>query len=351
MEKTDILSLRYEELEAKILELGEKKYRAKQIFHALHRRKVRDFSEITELSAQLRDKLETIFYIQSLKIDKMLVSKIDNTVKYLYRLKDGNCVEGVLMSYKHGDSLCISTQVGCKMGCAFCASTIAGFARNLTPSEMLLQLYEAEKASGRTVSSMVLMGIGEPLDNYENLLSFLDILTHKDGHNMSLRHVSVSTCGLVDKIRELAPKRYGLSLSISLHAVDNERRSELMPIAKRYNIDELMDACRYYFDQTGRRIYFEYAAIAGVNDTQEDAMRLAQLLKGLICHVNIIPINEVTERSFKPSPHAYEFAKKLRELGLTATVRRTLGADINAACGQLRRESIEQKEGGGSAWT
>lgn len=341
MNKIDILSLRYEELEQQLLDLGEKKYRAKQIFSALHKRKVSDFSHITEISAQLRVDLEAMFYIESLNIDKKLVSKIDNTVKYLYELSDGNCIESVMMSYKHGNSLCISTQVGCKMGCAFCASTIAGYERNLTPSEMLLQLYEAEKNSGSEVGSMVLMGIGEPFDNYDNLLTFLDILTHKDGHNMSLRHVSVSTCGVVDKIYDLAKHRYGLSLSISLHAVDDKRRNELMPINKRYNINELLGACRHYFEKTGRRIYFEYAVIEGVNDSENDAKKLASLLKGMACHVNIIPINEVKERDFKASKKAYEFAQLLKSMGLTATVRRTLGTDINAACGQLRREATK----------
>ena len=337
--KTDILSLTRKELENDILSLGEKKFRALQIFEWLHCKRAVSFDEMTNLSAALRKTLSEKFFINFLKITKKLESSTDNTVKYLYELADGNHIESVLMEYEHGYSLCVSTQVGCKMGCRFCASTIAGFRRNLEPSEILLQLYEAEKDSGRKVSSIVLMGIGEPLDNFENVMRFLENLSDEKGTNMSLRHVSLSTCGLVDRIYDLSEKKLGLTLSISLHATTDEKRSEIMPVNNRYNISELMKACRDYFDATGRRISFEYALIDGLNDARDDAIKLADLLKGMPSHVNIIPVNKIKERSFTSDRKAAQrFQKYLEELGVNATIRRTLGSDINAACGQLRRE-------------
>ena len=337
--KTDILSLTRKELENAILSLGEKKFRALQIFEWLHCKRAVSFDEMTNLSAALRKTLSEKFFINFLKITKKLESSTDNTVKYLYELADGNHIETVLMEYEHGYSLCVSTQVGCKMGCRFCASTIAGFRRNLEPSEILLQLYEAEKDSGRKVSSIVLMGIGEPLDNFENVMRFLENLSDEKGTNMSLRHVSLSTCGLVDRIYDLSEKKLGLTLSISLHATTDEKRSEIMPVNNRYNISELMKACRDYFDATGRRISFEYALIDGLNDARDDAIKLADLLKGMPSHVNIIPVNKIKERSFTSDRKAAQrFQKYLEELGVNATIRRTLGSDINAACGQLRRE-------------
>ncbi len=337
--KTDILSLTRKELENDILSLGEKKFRALQIFEWLHCKRAVSFDEMTNLSAALRKTLSEKFFINFLKITKKLESSTDNTVKYLYELADGNHIETVLMEYEHGYSLCVSTQVGCKMGCRFCASTIAGFRRNLEPSEILLQLYEAEKDSGRKVSSIVLMGIGEPLDNFENVMRFLENLSDEKGTNMSLRHVSLSTCGLVDRIYDLSEKKLGLTLSISLHATTDEKRSEIMPVNNRYNISELMKACRDYFDATGRRISFEYALIDGLNDARDDAIKLADLLKGMPSHVNIIPVNKIKERSFTSDRKAAQrFQKYLEELGVNATIRRTLGSDINAACGQLRRE-------------
>ncbi|MEE0275210.1 MAG: 23S rRNA (adenine(2503)-C(2))-methyltransferase RlmN, partial [Oscillospiraceae bacterium] len=261
------------------------------------------------------------------------------TIKYLYELDDGNHIETVLMEYKHGNSICISTQVGCKMGCKFCASTIAGFRRNLAPSEMLMQIYMAEKDSGRHVDSLVLMGIGEPLDNYDNVIKFLELLSSPKGRNMSLRHVSLSTCGVVPKIRELAKLRTGLTLSVSLHAADDKSRSEIMPVNNAWQISELLGACRDYIRDTGRRISFEYAVISGVNDSSEDARRLAALLRGINCHINLIPVNKIKERSYTADRQCVAvFAKRLTDLGMNVTVRRTLGADINAACGQLRRE-------------
>lgn len=338
-EKIDILSLSLDELEKEILLLGEKKFRAKQIWQWLHVKKVRDFDRMTNLSAQFRDKLSDVFCVKSLIISKRLASNIDNTVKYLYELPDANHIETVLMEYNHGYSLCVSTQVGCKMGCKFCASTIAGFKRNLTPSEILLQLYETERDSGVKVSSIVLMGIGEPLDNFENVTKFLEILSDKDGHNMSLRHVSLSTCGVVPRIYDLSDKNYGLTLSISLHATTDEKRSEIMPVNNKYNIKELITACKHYLGRTGRRISFEYALIDGVNDSYEQAVELSKLLRGIQSHVNIIPVNKIKEREFTSDrKSALRFRDYLIDLGVNATVRRTLGADIDAACGQLRRE-------------
>lgn len=339
MEKEDILSLSAEELADELEALGEKKFRAGQIFEWLHVKRAVSFDEMTNISLALRTKLSDKFYINRLNIVRKLESSIDNTVKYLYELSDGNHIETVLMDYKHGNSLCISTQVGCKMGCRFCASTIAGFKRNLLPSEMLEQIYEAERNSGRKVESLVLMGIGEPLDNYDNVVKFLKLLSCPKGKNLSLRHVSVSTCGLVDRIYDLAENRFGLTLSVSLHASSNERRSEIMPVNKRYDINELLAACRDYIEKTGRRISFEYAVIRGVNDSQQDADKLIKLLHGINCHVNLIPVNEIKERDFKSDRQSVQnFMHMLEKGGLNVTVRRTLGSDINAACGQLRRE-------------
>ena len=349
MEKIDILSLTLEELESILVQNGEKKFRAKQIFQWLHVKRVFDFEKMTDISVQLRQQLDKIFCINGLFVQKRLESAIDNTVKYLYRLSDGNFVETVLMEYSYGHSICVSTQVGCKMGCRFCASAIAGFVRSLTPSEILMQIYETERNAGVKVSGIVLMGIGEPLDNYDNVLKFLRVLSHKDGNDMSLRHVSLSTCGIVPKIYELAELKLQLTLCISLHSADNNRRSEIMPVNRTYNIDELIKACRYYIDMTGRRITFEYAVIDGVNSSDADADRLAALLRGINCHVNLIPVNKVKERSYSTARSGVaDFAKRLGKRGINATVRRTLGSDIEAACGQLRRDAAEQERNGGA---
>ncbi len=346
MEKIDIKSMTLPELQADFAARGYEKFRAKQIYQWLHVKNVNSFNEMTNISANLKQELSNIFYITSLNIVKRLVSKLDNTVKYLYELPDGSHVESVLMQYKHGNSVCISTQVGCKMGCSFCASTIAGFVRNLTPSEILEQVYAAGRDSGERVSNVVLMGIGEPLDNYDNVLRFLRLLSDEQGFCLSLRHVSLSTCGIVDKIYDLAEKKLQLTLSISLHAPNDEIRSKTMPVNRRWNIDELLDACRYYEQKTGRRISFEYALIAGVNDSLKDAQELAGRLKGTLCHVNLIPVNAVAETSYRASNRqkVFAFQKYLNDHGITATVRRTLGADINAACGQLRREELQQEK-------
>lgn len=350
MEKIDILSLSLEELENILIENGEKKFRAKQIFQWLHVKRVFDFSKMTDISVQLRQSLNEIFCIKGLFVQKKLESAIDNTVKYLYRLPDGNFVETVLMEYNYGRSICVSTQVGCKMGCRFCASAIAGYVRDLEPSEILMQIYETEKDAGVRVSGVVLMGIGEPLDNFANVMKFLNLLSDKNGNNLSLRHVSLSTCGIVPKIYELADKKLQLTLSVSLHSADNDKRSEIMPVNRTYNIDKLIEACRVYIEKTGRRITFEYAVIDNVNSAEKDADKLADLLRGLNCHVNLIPVNQVKERNYKTvASGVAQFAKRLEKRGINATVRRTLGSDIEAACGQLRRDAAKQQNGCGGA--
>lgn len=338
--KKDILSLSLAELETELLSMGEKKFRAKQIFNWLHQKKVTSFEDMQNISKNLRTKLNENFEIYHLDAERTLVSQIDNTTKYLYRLADGNHVETVLMEYSYGTSICVSTQVGCKMGCKFCASTIAGFRRNLEPSEILLQIYESERNSGKKVSSVVLMGIGEPLDNYDNVLKFLELISNPDGNGLSLRHVTVSTCGLVPKINELAELKLRLTLAISLHASDNKSRSETMPINDKYHIEEVISACKNYIKKTGRRITFEYALIDGVNSSHEDAKRLANLIRGINCHVNLIPVNKVAERNYSTQMKTVQsFKDSLEKLGINATIRRTLGSDINASCGQLRRNA------------
>ena len=345
MEKIDILSLSYDELLEEILKLGEKKFRAGQIYSWLHEKNAKSFDEITCLSKDFRNTLSERFYIPSVETVRILKSKIDKTQKFLYKLEDGNYVETVAMNYHHGTSLCISTQVGCKMGCRFCASAIAGFVRDLKPSEMLLQIYESERNIGEKIDSIVLMGIGEPLDNYDNVMKFFDILSSPEGRNMSLRHVTMSTCGIVPKINELAEKKLGITLSVSLHSSDNEHRDAIMPVNKVYNINKLINACRDYVKKTGRRVTFEYAVIEHVNSSKEDAKKLAELLKGMNCHVNLIPVNKVKERNYYTVHRTVEtFRKNLEYFGVNATVRRTLGADIEAACGQLRRDAIEKQK-------
>ncbi len=339
MEKIDIKSLTLSELTEQIVALGEPRFRAKQVFEWLHKKRVFSFEEMTNISTKFQQLLDSRFYINSLNIAKKLVSQIDNTVKYLYELRDGEFVECVLMDYHHGTSICISSQVGCKMGCTFCASTIAGFVRNLTPSEMLDQIYFSARDSGRKISSVVMMGIGEPLDNYDNVLRFLELVSDENGLNLSLRHLSLSTCGLVERIYELAEHRLGLTLSVSLHAPNDKIRSKTMPVNRKYSVDELLKACRYYVDVTRRRVSFEYALIRGVNDSEKDARELAARLRGMLCHVNLIPVNRVEETGYHASEQdgVVRFQNLLLSLGINTTIRRTLGADINAACGQLRR--------------
>ena len=327
-------------------ELSEKKFRAKQVFSWLHQKRVFDFEEMTDLSKDLRQKLSDSFEIPVPEIERKLMSRKDGTVKYLFRLSDGMFVETVLMEYEYGTSICLSTQVGCKMGCKFCASTIAGFERNLEPSEILGQVYAAEQDSGRKISGIVLMGIGEPLDNFQNVMKFLELVSDPKGTGLSLRHVTLSTCGVVPKIYELADKKLGLTLSVSLHCPDNEGRSEIMPINRTYNVNELIKAAEYYVDTTGRRVTFEYAVIDNVNSDKQSAERLAHLIKGINCHVNLIPVNTVKERDYRSSRKSAErFREYLESMKINATVRRTLGSDIEAACGQLRRERKEETGG------
>ncbi len=346
MDKIDIKSLELEELSAYLKQKGEPAFRAKQIFAWLHKFKVTSFAQMTNISKKLTQMLDNDCYITSFEVERKLVSQIDGTTKYLYRLCDDNFIESVVMDYKHGKSVCISTQVGCKMGCKFCASTIAGFVRNLSPSEMLEQVYFASRDSGERISNIVLMGIGEPLDNYDNVIRFLQLISHEEGNNLSLRHVSLSTCGIVPKIEMLAKEKLGVTLSVSLHAPNDKIRSQTMPINDAYNIDTLLDACKRYAKHTGRRISYEYALIDGVNDSMQSAKELGTRLKGTLCHVNLIPANQVKETGFKTAKkqNIQKFIQILESYGITTTVRRTLGADINAACGQLRRENTQKGE-------
>lgn len=346
-EKIDILSMTREELETLFKSLSLERFRAAQVFRWLHKTPVTSFSEMTNLSLALREKLNKQTVINCVRVEKKLVSSIDGTVKYLYRLADGQCVESVLMRYEHGLSICISTEVGCKMGCSFCASTKAGFVRPLTTGEMLSEIYTAEQDLGEKVGSVVLMGIGEPLDNYDNVLRFLKMLSSPDGRELSLRHVSLSTCGIVPKIDELAMEKLQLTLSVSLHAAFENKRDRLMPVNRTYPLKMLMAACRRYVKVTGRRVSFEYILIDGVNDTPADAAELAKLLRGMQSHVNLIPANGVREWEGKGSPRARaaQFERMLSEKGVAVTIRRTMGGDIDAACGQLRRERDEKKGG------
>lgn len=334
----DIRSLSYEELSTEILNLGFPKFRVDQIFSWVHEKCVSSFDEMTNISKDMRLKLSEHFEFVKCKINIKLVSQIDDTVKYLFEFSDGEYVECVIMKYKYGYSVCISTQVGCKMGCNFCASAIGGFVRQLSVGEMLSEVYTAQNDLKIKVNHMVLMGTGEPLDNYDNVMKMLDLITCEKGQNMSMRHISLSTCGIVPKIYDLADKKLGLTLSVSLHAPNDNIRSESMPINKKYCMNELLKACKYYADKTGRRVSFEYAMISGVNDGDECAKELADRLKGALCHVNLIPVNNVRETNYKKSSieRQKRFINILDSQGITATVRRTLGSDINASCGQLR---------------
>ena len=349
-EKRELLSLAPSELEAWMLSVGEPKYRAAQLFPQLHKGVSPD--EVTTLGKSLRQKLAESFSYHLPVVEQKLVSSLDGTVKYLLALADGNCVESVVMRYDHGNTVCISSQVGCRMGCKFCASTIGGRVRDLTPGELLGQVIAAQKDLGERISNIVMMGIGEPLDNYDNVLRFLHLVTCEQGLNIGARHISLSTCGLVDRILQLSQEALAITLSVSLHAPDDETRSAIMPINNRWGVDELLDACRVYFARTGRRISFEYTLIAGKNDSPALAEKLALVLnrhlrtreETMPIHVNLIPVNEVDETGFRRSGKAAvaTFAKVLESRGIRATVRRKLGADINASCGQLRRNRQNQ---------
>ena len=343
----DLKSLNLEQLTEELLSIGEKKFRAKQVYSWIHEKLVDSFDEMTNLSKDLREKLKNNYTLNSLDAVAEQTSKIDGTQKYLFRLHDGHVVESVLMRYHHGNSVCISSQVGCLMGCRFCASTIGGKVRDLAPSEMLGQIYKIQKLSEERVHNVVVMGTGEPLDNYDNLVQFIKMLTDENGLNISQRNLTVSTCGIVPKIRQLADEKFQMTLALSLHATTQEKRKQLMPIANKYDLKEVLDACHYYYEQTGRRVTFEYSLVGGVNDTKQDAEELTKLIGKFPCHVNLIPVNPIKERDFvQPNKQECQaFRNKLEKNGINATIRREMGRDIDGACGQLRKSYLDQEKG------
>ncbi len=346
MTKIDIKSLSLSELEDSIKELGEPKFRAKQLYEWMHVKKARSYDEMTNISKSLKEKCIEHYDYTALQVVDVQKSKIDGTQKFLFGLSDGNVIESVFMRYKFGNSVCISSQVGCRMGCRFCASTIDGVVRNLNPSEMLDQIYAISRETGEKISRVVVMGSGEPLDNYDNLLKFIKLLTDENGMNMGQRNLTVSTCGIVPNIYRLADEELSINLALSLHASNNEKRKKLMPIAEKYSIDEVLDACRAYFDKTGRQLTFEYSLVSGVNDTDEDAAELSKLLEGINAVVNLIPVNPIKERDFKPTDRsgALAFKNKLEKSRINVTIRREMGRDIDGACGQLRRRHLQQEK-------
>lgn len=337
--KRDLRSLNLNELEEEIVALNEKKFRATQIFDWMHNKLIDDFSQMSNVPKSLIDKLSESFMIYPVKKEKMQESQIDGTRKYLFKLHDGEYVESVFMRYSHGNSVCVSSQVGCRMGCKFCASTIGGLVRNLTAGEILAEVYGIIKDTKERVSNVVIMGTGEPFDNYENVVKFIRLLSDEKGLNISGRNITVSTCGIVPKIRQFAKENLSATLAISLHATNDETRRQIMPVALSYSIEEIIDACSYFFDKTKRRLTFEYSLIAGVNDSDKNAEELSKLLRNLNCHVNLIPVNPVTETAFKsPSKEAaLSFKNKLEKNHINVTIRREMGRDIDGACGQLRR--------------
>ncbi|WP_294350761.1 23S rRNA (adenine(2503)-C(2))-methyltransferase RlmN [uncultured Clostridium sp.] len=340
----NILDYTLEELQNWMKENGESAFRAKQVFSWIYK-DVWNFGNMKNLPKSLKEKLDNNFYIGVPKVEELYESKIDGTKKMLLAFNDGNLIESVIMKYKHGNSICISTQVGCRMGCKFCASTLNGRVRNLTAGEILAQILVGQNLIGERISNVVLMGSGEPLDNYDNVLKFLELVNAEYGLNIGQRHITLSTCGIVPNIYDLADRELSITLAISLHAFSDEKRRAIMPIANKYSIKEILDACRYYIEKTNRRITFEYSLVKDVNDSEEDAKALGGLLKGLLCHVNLIPVNEIKENSFKRSSEKTIsiFEDTLKKLGLEVTVRREMGSDINAACGQLRRSYIEKQ--------
>lgn len=347
-ELIDIKSLNFDELCRLTVKFGEKNFRAGQLYQWLHKKLVTDFSQCTNLPSAFRSKLQAGCRLTALEPIRIQTSKLDGTQKFLFRLYDGNVIESVLMKYHHGNSVCISSQVGCRMGCRFCASTLDGMVRNLTPSEMLDQIYRIQEISGERVDNVVVMGSGEPMDNYDNLVRFIELLNAEKGLNISARNLTVSTCGLVPKIRELADLKLQITLAISLHAPNDELRRTMMPIANKYSIDEIMDACRYYLSQTNRRISFEYSLVKGVNDSAECANQLISLVHGLNCHINLIPVNPIKERDYEQSEQKaiHEFKNKLEKNGVNVTIRREMGRDIDGACGQLRKSYMEDSHEG-----
>ena len=341
----EIVSLDVKELEAIILGYGESKFRAKQLFEWFHKKMVWDYDEMSNLPQKLREKLQADYPIRPLKVVEKLTSAVDGTIKYLFELSDSHIIESVFMRYKHGNSVCISSQVGCRMGCKFCASTLEGRIRNLLPSEMVGQIYAIQKDTNERVSNIVSMGSGAPLEELDVTLKFVDLINSPMGQNIGARHITVSTCGLVPQMRRLADEKLQINLALSLHATTDEKRKAVMPIAYKYSINELMETCQYFIKQTNRRITFEYALIEGENDCEEDAHRLGKLLKGMLCHVNLIPVNKIEERNYKSSQASRieRFIHILEQYGVPTTLRRTLGADIEAACGQLRRRYIKKR--------
>jgi 23S rRNA (adenine2503-C2)-methyltransferase len=339
----NILDMTLSELKAWMKSNKESEFRAKQVFDWIYK-EVWDFDEMKNLSKALKDKLKENFSLEIPKIVEVLESNTDGTKKFLFQFEDGNLIESVVMKYKHGNTICVSTQVGCRMGCKFCASTVGGMIRNLSSGEILAQVMAAQNNIKERISNIVLMGSGEPFDNYDNVMKFLELVNSDYGLNIGARHITLSTCGIVPKIRELAQQEMQITLAISLHAAEDESRKKIMPVANKYSIVDILDACKYYIDKTGRRVTFEYALVKGINDNAEEAKKLANLLRGMLCHVNLIPVNSIKENSFeKPSEEVIEaFLKILNKNGIEATVRREMGADINAACGQLRRNYIDK---------
>lgn len=340
----NILDFNLEKLKQWMKENKESEFRAKQIFDWIYKN-IWNFDQMTNIPKNTREKLKNSFYIEIPEVVHMYKSKLDDTFKFLYKYKDGNIIESVVMKYKHGNSICVSTQIGCRMGCKFCASTLEGIVRNLSSGEILAQVLKSQEQIGERISNIVLMGSGEPLDNYDNVMEFLDSVNAEYGLNIGQRHITLSTCGIVPKIIELADKNMQITLAISLHAPNDELRKTMMPVAHKYSIDEVIKACKYYISKTNRRITFEYALVNGVNDTRECGFQLIQLLKGILCHVNLIPVNEVKEREFKKSSsnNVKDFYEMLSSHGIETTIRREMGSDINAACGQLRRSYLESK--------
>lgn len=337
----DIKSLNLDELTKYLVSKGYPGFRGKQIYDWCHVKLVRSVDEMNNVPKNIREDIRDDFV--SLEVVKRCISKVDGTNKFVFRLFDGNVIESVFMPYKHGNSVCISSQAGCRMGCKFCASTLMGLSRNLMPSEMLDQIYAISHITGERVSNVVVMGTGEPLDNFHNLCKFIEMISNKDGLNISQRNITVSSCGIVPKIYELADKAYTITFALSLHAPNDEKRKELMPIANAYSIAEVLKACRYYFDKTGRRITFEYSLVAGENDKKEDAGQLVKLLKGFPCHLNLIPVNPIKERDYKRTDDSSveKFKFFLEKNGINVTIRRGMGKDIDAACGQLRKAYME----------
>ena len=344
-ELKDIKSYNLKELKEELTKMGEKPFRAGQIYRWLHVETVRSFEEMTNISKSLREKLSREYEIRNVNQRQVLVSKIDGTRKYISEIKGGSVIESVLMRYHHGNSVCISTQSGCRMGCKFCASTLNGLDRNLTPSEMLDEIYSIERDINEKVSNIVLMGSGEPLDNFDNVTKFIEMITDENGKNLSQRNITLSTCGIVPDIKRLADMHPQITLALSLHASDDETRKQLMPIAYKYSINEILDACVYYFNKTKRRITFEYSLVAGVNDNTEEALKLVSLVKGINCHVNLIPVNPIKEREMtQPDKAAVQHFKSILEKNkINVTIRREMGRDINGACGQLRNEVMSKK--------